>query len=94
MIKKVKEIAESWIIAANPSKEQLVLAAARLNICNNCEFIGHRKNTGSPVCTNCGCPLKKKIFSPMYDACPLHKWLEVENTELFTNTQKKSKSFL
>jgi hypothetical protein len=94
MIQKVKEIAQAWIIAANPSPEQIILANNRLKICNECEFIKYREASGNPVCGECGCPLKKKIFSPKYDACPLHKWLEIEKTNVFKNTQKKSKTFL
>jgi hypothetical protein len=94
MFKKVKEIAEAWIIAANPSQSQIILAEARLKICNDCKKITYRELTGNPLCGECGCPLKKKIFSSKYDACPLHKWLEVEDTDIFKDTQKKSKSFL
>lgn len=94
MFNKVKEIAQSWIIAANPTQEQIILAEARLKICNDCEKITYREITGNPMCGECGCPLKKKIFSPNYNACPLHKWLIVENTDMFAKTQKKSKSIL
>ena len=93
MFDKVKEIAESWIIANNPSESQLQLAEERLKICEGCD----KMVKGTLVefkCSECGCPIHKKIFSPKFDACPLHKWLDVENTNLNTDTQKKSKSFL
>jgi hypothetical protein len=93
MFDKVREIGESWIIANNPSEAQLKLAEARLDICTGCD----KMVKGTLVefkCSECGCPIHKKIFSPKFDACPLHKWLDVENTNLYTDTQKKSKSFL
>lgn len=93
MFDKVKEIAESWIIANNPSEAQLKLAEERLNICKGCDkmelaTLGHFK------CSECGCPINKKIFSPKYDACPLHKWLDVEDSNVFGNTRKKDKSLI
>jgi hypothetical protein len=94
MIKKVTEIVNAWIIAANPTKEQTILADARLKICNSCEFIRHQERSGNPYCGDCGCPLKKKIFSKKYDACPKHYWLEVENTDVFKNTQKNTKTMV
>jgi len=93
MFDKVREIAESWIISENPSETQLKLAEERLKICVGCD----KMVKGTLVefkCSECGCPIHKKIFSPKFDACPLHKWLDVENTNLYTDTQKKSKSFL
>jgi hypothetical protein len=93
MFDKVREIAESWIISENPSETQLKLAEERLKICKGCD----KMVKGTLVefkCSECGCPIHKKIFSPKFDACPLHKWLDVENTKLYTDTQKKSKSFL
>jgi len=93
MFDKVKEIAESWIIANNPSETQLKLAEERLKICKGCDkmetaTLGHFK------CSECGCPISKKIFSPRYDACPLHKWLDVENSGVFINTQKQQNSLI
>jgi hypothetical protein len=93
MFDKVKEIAESWIIANNPSESQLKLADDRLKICKGCD----KMVKGTLVkfkCSECGCPIDKKIFSPTYDACPLHKWLDVENSDVFGNTRKKDKSLI
>lgn len=93
MFDKVKEIAESWIIANNPSDAQLELAEARLDICKGCD----KMVKGTLVefkCSECGCPIHKKIFSPRFDACPLHKWLDVENSGVFINTQKQQNSLI
>jgi len=94
MIKKVTEIIDAWVIAANPTPEQIKLADARLKICNKCEFIGHRQLTGNPFCKDCGCPLKKKIFSREYNACPKNYWLEVEDSDLFKSTRKKDNTVI
>lgn len=93
MFDKVKEIAESWIIANNPTESQLKLAEERLKICNECDkkvtaTLGHFK------CSECGCPISKKIFSPKYDACPLHKWLDVEDSDAFGNTRKQQNTLI
>lgn len=93
MFDKVKEIADSWIIANNPTESQLKLAEGRLEICNGCD----KKVTGIGgylKCDECGCPISKKIFSPRYDACPLHKWLDVEDSDVFGNTRKKDNSLI
>ena len=36
MLQKFKEIANAWIIAYNPSKEQKILAENRFIVCDNC----------------------------------------------------------
>lgn len=70
---KIREIIESWSIAKNPTEEQRQKAEQRLEICHGCEF----KITvveGFDICGRCGCPLKKKVFTPAEDGCPLKKW--------------------
>lgn len=75
MIKKFKEIAQAWIIAANPTPEQKFTAAYRASICNGCEY---RKKNETLIdfyyCSKCGCPLEKKIFAPDKSSCPENKW--------------------
>lgn len=93
MLDKVKEIAESWIIANNPSESQLKLAEERLNICEGCEKM-EKTILEYFKCSECGCPISKKIFSPKYDACPLHKWLDVESSDIFGNTRKQQNSLI
>ena len=93
MFDKVKEIAESWIIANNPSEAQLKLAEERLKICRGCDKMA-KSTLGHFKCSECGCPISKKIFSPAYDSCPLHKWLDVEDSNVFANTRKKDNSLI
>ncbi len=71
---KVKEIVISWWRAENPTPEQSKIAEKRLGMCMKCPS---RKESDvfNYVCGECGCPLGKKIFSPVeVGACPLGKW--------------------
>jgi hypothetical protein len=71
----IKEIVRSWFNSFAGSDEQKELALNRLEICNACEEI--KTNAANIiVCGNCGCPISKKIFSPIYNSCPLKKWEE------------------
>jgi hypothetical protein len=91
---KIITIVDAWIAAANPTPTQKTLAEARWNVCAQCtEFREKRDITGEPYCNDCGCPLNKKIFSKIYNECPLKKWKEVDDL-LWPDTQKKKKSLL
>jgi len=76
----IKVIFDAWVAAAKPTPKQSELAQKRLDICIKCpsrkEIVSGKK--WSAVCGECGCPISKKIFSQVYDECPLHKWLDVE----------------
>ena len=78
MFKKFKTIASAWIEAANPSPESKAIAESRAAVCSGCEF--REKNTTLVdfyYCSLCGCPLNKKIFSPVNpeeNPCPENKW--------------------
>ena len=94
MINKVKEIVNSWIISYKPSEYQKNLAEERYSICLGCEFYGEKRDiTNDEYCKDCLCPLSKKIFSPKYDACPQHKWLDVEKKH-FKSETKENKTLL
>jgi hypothetical protein len=91
---KIITIADAWITAKNPTTEQRDLAEARWNICIQCpEFREERDVTGDPYCNECGCPLKKKIFTKEFNECPLKKWKEVDDV-LWSKTQKSKKTIL
>jgi hypothetical protein len=91
---KIVTIADAWITAANPTNEQKKLAEARWNVCIQCpEFRAERDVTGDPYCNDCGCPLKKKIFTRNFSECPLGKWKPVDDI-LYDATLKKKKTFL
>ena len=71
MIEKVTEIFNAWKASVNPTEDQQMIAEERMAICMQCEF--SREN---PIlhCGACGCPLKKKVYSPITRACPKEKW--------------------
>ena len=55
------EIINAWIISINQNEEQKTLALNRANICNTCEY--KKYVIKKPICSACGCPITKKIFS-------------------------------
>lgn len=73
---KLLEIATAWITAANPTKEEKERAESRVAVCNGCEENKLSEILEYHYCGKCGCPLSKKIFSPLpgKEACPLEKW--------------------
>lgn len=50
----------------NPTEEEI--RAARLEICNSCEFLGEQR-----LCTQCICFVDEKTRI-MNQFCPLRKW--------------------
>lgn len=75
-----REIFKAWVISVNPSERQKELAEARLSICLNCEFKKEvlKGKKWSAYCKKCGCPIKKKIFSEEFRACPGGYWEEID----------------
>ena len=66
------EIAKYCIISTNPTPLQEEIANSRIEICNSCEY---KSEMGFFYCSKCGCPLKKKIYSPNGpSACPDGRW--------------------
>lgn len=85
-----KEIFDAWKISFNPNKEQEELAEKRLAICTSCEFRQEilKGVKWSAYCGACGCPLSKKVFSRMYNACQKKKW-EIIDSEYINLERKK-----
>lgn len=73
---KLVEIAKSWIAAANPTPEQKQIAEYRASVCDVCPHKTHNATLNIYTCGLCGCPLSKKIFSPLpgEQACPDKRW--------------------
>lgn len=69
-----KTIIRAWINAVNPTEEQQHIAESRLEICDLCDKNKRWKKTKLFYCSECGCPINKKIFSPIGNHCPLLKW--------------------
>jgi len=83
----IKTIIEAWIIAYNPTSEQIKLAEIRGSFCNQCEE--KKPIIGVIICGACGCPIAKKVFTNAYNPCPLKKWKEVDR-EYFKIKEKKT----
>jgi ribosomal protein L37E len=75
-VNKISEIFKSWVTAANPSPEEQAIAQYRANVCDSCDKKTHVAALNTFICSSCGCPLSRKIFSPKPgpEACPLAKW--------------------
>lgn len=80
------DIVNSWKIANNPTDVELELANQRLLICkgddsnSKCESYTEifEEKQWSAVCSSCGCPIKKKIFSQRINPCPKNKWENID----------------
>ena len=53
---KLREIAEAWIAAANPSEEEKEKAEKRIEVCNGCEENKISEVLDYHYCGKCGCP--------------------------------------
>ena len=74
---KFSEIITAWWRASNPTPEQSELAKKRLEVCIKCEYLT-KVPVVDMVCGECGCPMNKKIFSPVKGSCRIGKWDEVD----------------
>ena len=91
---RLVEIFKSYVIANSPTQDQFELAENRFKICEGCEhrgsYFGTEANRNIEKCNQCGCPLSKKVFSPVFNACPLNKWKDVDSeSNIFPNTKNK-----
>jgi ribosomal protein L37E len=75
-IPDISEIVIAWHRAANPTPEQKEIAEYRASICDMCEFKQFKTLVRTHICGACGCPISKKIYSPIpgSEACPKSKW--------------------
>ena len=74
---KFSEIITAWWRAYNPTPEQSEMAKKRLEVCMNCEYLTNSIVFDSK-CGECGCPISRKIFSPVKGSCRIGKWDEVD----------------
>lgn len=91
-----KEIFEAWKISLNPTDKQEELAKLRLEVCLGCDY---RKEVvkglkWSALCSECGCPLNKKVFSTRYNACGLKKWDVTDSNYLEPIIEKNNKTLI
>jgi len=91
---KAEEIFTAWIRAIRPSDKHTKLAKDRYVICESCpsrtEII--KNQSWSLVCGECGCPLSKKVYSPVPNACPKKLWANVDKKHGLNLEEKKKES--
>lgn len=89
-----KEIFEAWIAARNPSDDEKKLAERRYEVCLKCEFKKSiiKNHRWSEFCQKCGCPISKKIFTKMYNTCPIKKWEESDRGFIEPLVEKDKKT--
>lgn len=85
----IKQIIDAWVTSFNPTEKEKKLAELRGEICKDCPS---SKNVGFHICSECGCPISKKIFTNEFNACPLEKWGNVDD-EYFPNRKKEKTLF-
>jgi hypothetical protein len=89
-----KLILEAWLIANDPTPEQIELSEKRAKICETCEYRKEiiKKIKVANLCTKCGCPITKKVFTNTYNPCPMEKWKETDLD--YFKDQKHKKTLL
>jgi hypothetical protein len=96
MIPNYKEIFDAWVTSINPTEKEKELANKRLDMCKGCEF--RKENIKgykwSAICGACGCPLSKKVFSPVFNSCPKEKWEEIDSQYMDKLTKKSKKTII
>lgn len=91
-----KDIFDSWVTSFKPNETQKKLANERLEVCLGCEFRNEliKNNTWSAYCGKCSCPINKKIFSKLYNSCPLKLWKEVDSKHMDILEDKIDKTLI
>jgi len=89
-----KQIITAWITSIKPSADQKQMAEKRKEICSVCPSKKDifKEKEWSSVCSECGCPISKKIFTTEYNPCPLKKWGEVDDLYFTKKEAKLQKS--
>ncbi len=93
---KYKEIFTAWVKSMNPTQTEKELAKERLTVCLSCDLRKEvvKGNDWSAFCGKCGCPLNKKVFSNMFNSCPMEKWKDVDSKYLEILEVKKDKTII
>jgi hypothetical protein len=91
-----EEIFKAWKASIKPTPKQEEHAQKRLDVCLGCDY---RKEVlkgvkWSAYCGACGCPINKKIFSSIFNACTKNKWGDVDSEYLDVVPDKEKKSII
>jgi len=75
-----KKITKAWFDSYFGTDKQKELAIKRASICETCPSrdVKVKGIDLLTVCGECGCPIKKKVFSEVFNDCPLKKWESVD----------------
>jgi hypothetical protein len=75
-----KKISKAWFDSYFGSNEQKKLAEKRAAICEVCPSrkVITEKLSLATICGECGCPIRKKVFSSAFNDCPLEKWENID----------------
>jgi hypothetical protein len=89
-----RTIIDAWKIANDPTPEQIELSIKRMEICKKCESLSEliKGLKISTVCTECGCPISKKVFTDIFNSCPLEKWADCDMN--YFEKQKTNKTLI
>ena len=68
----IKEIIQAWITSHNPTAEEKEIADTRLKICQQCP--AYKSMLKFYICSDCGCPIPKKVFAKNKESCPKRIW--------------------
>lgn len=92
----IYEIFEAWSISFKPTELQKKIALDRFNVCNSCEFKREilKSRRWSLVCGECGCPISKKIYSQVPNACPKKYWKDVDTKNGIIKVIKREDSLI
>ena len=77
----LKKISKAWFDSFFGSPQQKELALKRIDICESCpsrKIITNLTELGT-ICGECGCPIKKKVFSIEFNDCPSKKWEDIDS---------------
>jgi hypothetical protein len=96
MIINYEEIFKAWKASIKPTPKQEEHAQKRLDVCLGCDY---RKEVlkgvkWSAYCSDCGCPLNKKVFSKNFNPCSQKKWKEVDSDYLKEVYDKENKTLI
>jgi len=91
-----KQIIKAWATSFNPNTDEKELADLRKKICDSCpskkEVLKNKK--WSAVCSECGCPISKKVFTIEFNPCPLKKWEPVDEKFFLKQQNKENKTVI
>lgn len=91
----LKKISSAWWDSYFGPEDLKELAKQRLEICEACPSrkVAFRKLLPFPQCSECGCPIGKKVFSYQQNDCPLKKWDSVDSNSSYFKKSMVKKLF-